>query len=51
MDLIYMVLIILSVYTLLDGIDTILQNKEIEEIKNRLNLLEKEIKENRTKPA
>jgi archaellum component FlaC len=44
MDLTYIILIGFSIYALFDGIGTVLQDKEIEEINERLNRLEKEIK-------
>ena len=44
MDLTFFVLIALSIYVLFDGIGIILQDKEIEEINEKLNRLEKELK-------
>jgi hypothetical protein len=44
MDLSMIVLIALSIYVLFDGIGTILQDKEIEEMNERLNRLEKELR-------
>ncbi len=44
MDLAFLVLVALSIYVLFDGIGTVLQDKELEEINERLNRLEKELK-------
>jgi len=44
MDLSLLVFIALSIYVLFDGIGTVLQDKELEEINERLNRLEKELK-------
>jgi len=44
MDLTYLTLIALSVYVLFDGINETLHDREIEEMKERINELEEKLK-------